>query len=115
MNSTDLFIGIDLAKAQVDLAVRPTGETRTSPTDEAGLAALVQRLQPLRPTLIVLEATGGWEIPLAGALATAGLPVAVVNPRRVRACAKATGCQRSPEIPPVRSREIPPSVDEWVV
>ena len=91
MNPTEFFIGIDVAKAQVDLAVRPTGETWTSPTDEAGLTALVQRLQPLQPTLIVVEATGGWEIPLAGALATAGLPVAVVNPRQVRAFAKATG------------------------
>lgn len=91
MNQTEFFIGIDVAKAQVDIAVRPTGETWTSPTDEAGLAALVQRLQPVRPTLIVLEATGGWEIPVAGALATAGLPVAVVNPRQVRAFAKATG------------------------
>src|SRR5574341_2220633 len=91
MNPTDLFIGIDVAKAQVDIAVRPTGETWMSPTDEAGLAALVQRLQPVRPTLIVLEATGGWEIPVAGALAAAGLPVAVVNPRQVRAFAKATG------------------------
>jgi len=91
MNPTELFIGIDVAKAQLDIAVRPTGETWTSPTDEAGLTALVQRLQPLRPTLIVLEATGGWEIPIAGALATAGLPVAVINPRQVRAFAKATG------------------------
>ena len=91
MTPTERFIGIDVAKAQVDIAVRPTGETWTSPTDEAGLAALVQRLQPLRPTLIVLEATGGWEVPVAGALAAAGLPVAVVNPRQVRAFAKATG------------------------
>jgi transposase len=91
MTPTDLFIGIDVAKAQVDIAVRPTGETWTTPTDEGGLTALVQRLQPVRPTLIVLEATGGWEIPVAGALATAGLPVAVVNPRQVRAFARATG------------------------
>lgn len=91
MNAAELFIGIDVAKAQLDIAVRPTGETWTSPTDEASLTTLIQRLQGLSPTLIVLEATGGLEIPLAGALATAGLPLAVVNPRQVRAFAHATG------------------------
>lgn len=91
MNHTETFVGIDVAKAQLDIAVRPTGEQWTSPPDDAGLTALVHRLQPVRPTLIVLEATGGWEIPVASALAAAGLPVAVVNPRQVRAFAKATG------------------------
>lgn len=91
MNPMDRFIGIDVSKAQLDIAVRPSGETWTSPTDEASLTTLVQQLEALRPTLIVLEATGGLEIPLAGALATAGLPMAVVNPRQVRAFARATG------------------------
>lgn len=91
MNSTDLFVGIDVSKAQLDIAVYPAGESWTTANDAAGLTALVLRLQQVRPTLIVLEATGGWEIPIAGALAAAGLPVAVVNPRQVRAFAKATG------------------------
>jgi transposase len=61
------------------------------PNDEAGISQLVTRLQELAPSLIVLEATGGLEIPLAAALATAGLPLAVVNPRQVRDFAKAVG------------------------
>ena len=85
------FIGIDVAKAQLDVAVRPTGERWTVPQTEAGVADLVARLQPLAPTLIVLEATGGLERLASAALAAAGLPVAVVNPRQVRDFAKATG------------------------
>ena len=85
------FIGIDVAKAQLDVAVRPTGEHWTVPQTEAGVADLVARLQPLAPTLIVLEATGGLERLASAALAAAGLPVAVVNPRQVRDFAKATG------------------------
>jgi transposase len=86
-----LFVGIDVSKQQLDVAVRPSGETWTVAHDEAGLRALVARLRTLAPTLIVLEATGGMEVVLAGALATAPLPVAVVNPRQVRDFARATG------------------------
>jgi transposase len=85
------FVGIDVAKAKLDVAVRPSGELWQTPNDAAGHAALVTRLQPVAPTLVVLEATGGLETPVAAALATAGLPVAVVNPRQVRDFAKATG------------------------
>ena len=85
------FVGIDVSKAQLDVAVRPSGETWTVAHDEAGLSALVARLRGLAPTLIVLEATGGLEVVLAGALATAALPVAVVNPRQVRDFARSTG------------------------
>jgi transposase len=80
-----------VSKQQLDVAVRPRGETWTVAHDEAGLSALVVRLRARAPTLIVLEATGGWEVALAGALATAGLPVAVVNPRQVRDFARSTG------------------------
>ncbi len=86
-----LFVGIDVAKAQVDIAVRPTGECWTTPQTEAGIHDVVARLQTLAPTLVVLEATGGLERGVTAALATAGLPVAVVNPRQVRDFAKATG------------------------
>jgi transposase len=86
-----LFVGIDVSKQHLDVAVRPSGETWTVPHDEAGLSALVTRLRALAPTLIVLEATGGLEVALASALATAPLPVAVVNPRQVRDFAKSTG------------------------
>ena len=89
--STASFVGIDVSKHQLDVAVRPRGETWTVAHDEAGLSALVARLRALAPTLIVLEATGGLEVALAGALATATLPVAVVNPRQVRDFARSTG------------------------
>jgi len=88
---TASFVGIDVSKQQLDVAVRPRDETWTVAHDEAGLSALVVRLRTLAPTLIVLEATGGLEVALAGALATAGLPVAVVNPRQVRDFARSTG------------------------
>jgi transposase len=75
----------------LDVAVRPRGETWTVAHDEAGLSALVARLRTLAPALIVVEATGGWEVALVGALAAALLPVAVVNPRQVRDFARSTG------------------------
>lgn len=91
MNRPERFVGIDVSKASLDVAVRPTGEAWTTTSDEAGVSALVKRLEVLVPTLIVMEATGGLEVPLVSALAAAGLPVVVVNPRQVRHFAKATG------------------------
>jgi transposase len=85
------FIGIDVAKAQLEFACRPSGETSLQPNTESGIHALVARCQTLAPTLIVCEATGGYEAALVAALATAGLPVVITNPRQVRAFAKATG------------------------
>jgi transposase len=85
------YIGIDVAKAQLDIAVRPSGAQWVTANDEAGISEVLARVQPLQPTLIVLEATGGREIPVAAALAAAGLPVAVVNPRQARAFARAIG------------------------
>lgn len=85
------FIGIDVAKAQLDIAVRPSGARWAVPNDASGVTTLVDRVQALQPTLIVLEATGGLERAVTGALATAGLPVVVVNPRQVRDFARATG------------------------
>jgi len=91
MSASPLFVGIDVAKAQLDIALRPTGERWTVPNDEASIAELVQHLQVVHPTLIVLEATGGFQRTVVTALATASLPVVVVNPRQVRDFAKATG------------------------
>lgn len=88
---TDRFVGIDVAKAHLDLAVRPTGESRRTTNDAAGIAQVLEWLATLTPALIVLEATGGLEWPLVGTLAAAGLPVVVANPRQVRDFAKATG------------------------
>jgi transposase len=89
--SSQCFVGIDVAKAHLDSALRPTGECWTVTTDDGGSAALVTRLQQLAPPLIVREATGGYQRAVVAALAAAGLPVVVVNPRQARACAQVTG------------------------
>lgn len=91
MSDVPCFVGIDVAKAQLDIAVRPSGERWAVPNDADGVVTLVDRLQALHPTLMVLEATGGLERVATAALATAGLPVVVVNPRQARDCARATG------------------------
>jgi transposase len=85
------FVGIDVGRDWLDLALRPGNQHERFPNDEDGIVHLVERLCPLQPTLVVLEATGGLEVPVTAALATAGLAVAVVNPRQVRDFAKATG------------------------
>lgn len=84
-------VGMDVSKDQVDVAVAPGDEGWTTPYTNDGIAALALRVQALSPTRVVLEATGGLEIPLVAALAAAGLPVVVVNPRQVRDFAKALG------------------------
>jgi len=89
--SSQVFVGIDVAKAQLDIALRPTGERWAVTNGEAGIAALVTRLQTIDPQLIVLEATGGYQRAVVAALAAAGLPIVVVNPRQARDFAKATG------------------------
>src|SRR4051795_9194932 len=91
MDKSPTFVGIDVSKHRLDVHLRPSGEHFTVSHDEAGVAALVERLAALAPALVVLEATGGLEVAPAAALAAAGLPVAIVNPRRVRAFARATG------------------------
>jgi transposase len=88
---TDVFVGIDVSKEALDVAVRPGGEGWRVGTDEAGLAELAGRLAALGPALVILEATGGYERAPAAELAAAGLPVQVVNPRQVLAFARALG------------------------
>ncbi|MGQ0812431.1 MAG: IS110 family transposase [Nitrospiraceae bacterium] len=90
MRQTPVFVGMDVSKAQLDVAIRPAGRF-TAANDEAGCTQVLAQLRFVSPTLVVLEATGGLELPLTGLLATAGLPVVVVNPRQVRDFAKATG------------------------
>lgn len=89
--SEGVFVGIDVSKDGLDVAVRPRGETRHFANSPDGIAALVEVLRAAPPQKIALEATGGYEVPVASALAAAQLPVAVVNPRHVRDFAKATG------------------------
>jgi transposase len=91
MDKAPTFVGIDVAKRRLDIHSRPSGESSTIDYDDENVAALVERLVAVAPALVVLEATGGMEVRLAAALAAAGLPVAVVNPRQVRAFARATG------------------------
>ena len=85
------MVGIDVAKEHLDIAVRPSGEQWTVEYSEAELGGLVQKMKGMDVALVVMEATGGYEIEVATVLALAGLPVAVVNPRQVRDFAKATG------------------------
>jgi transposase len=91
VNKIDLYIGIDVSKMTLEVAMRPKEERWKVGNDETGIEELTSQLLALCPTLIVLEATGGWEIPVTSALACKRLPVAVVNPRQVRAFAQATG------------------------
>jgi len=87
----EVFIGIDVGKKWLDIAVLGKAETSRKPNDETGVAGLVMDLTQLNPTLIVIEASGGYEQLAAQTLLLKGLPVAVVNPTRVRALAKAMG------------------------
>lgn len=91
MQESSIFIGIDVSKARLDVAIRPSGEGESVANDKTGIKALVKHLGEIQPALIVLEATGGVERQLTCALASAELPVVVVNPRQVRDFAKATG------------------------
>lgn len=91
MSQTPLWIGIDVSKQALDVAARPSGEVWQFSNDEAGIAELVSKLEPLGVSLVVLEATGGLESPVTAALALAEIPVAVVNPRQARDFGKALG------------------------
>jgi len=85
------FVGIDVSKAHLDVHVLPTGESFRVGHDDAGFVTLIARVRPFNPTVVVLEATGGYEVTVAAALAGVGLPVAVINPRQIRDFARATG------------------------
>ncbi|MDA8248875.1 MAG: IS110 family transposase [Rhodospirillales bacterium] len=85
------FVGIDVSKDRHDVHVRPSGRAFAVARNDKGLTLLIGDLRDLAPDLIVLEATGGFEITVAAALAAAGLPLAVINPRQIRDFARATG------------------------
>jgi transposase len=88
---TDVFVGIDVSKDRLDVAARPDGESWQVANTEMGIATLVKRLEKLQPILVVLEATGRLESAAVSALAVAGIPLAIVNPRQVRDFARSTG------------------------
>lgn len=117
-----LYAGVDVSSSQLDCATT-AAEVWSSAYDEAGIAATVERFLALRPALIVIEATGGLERGIVAALALAGLPVIVVNPRQVRSFAKGMGLLAKtdkidaymlalfgdrvrPEVRPLRSEEL---------
>jgi transposase len=89
--SEPLYVGLDVSKQHLDVAFEPTRPPQRVAQTDDGIATLVAHLQALGPALIVLEATGGYETDVATAVALAGLPVAVVNPRHVRDFARALG------------------------
>ena len=91
MEQESIFVGIDVAKAQLDVAVRPAADRWEVSHDDAGIGQLVSQLKSLGPAMVLVEASGGLELPLVAALATGELPVVVVNPRQVRDFARATG------------------------
>src|SRR3954453_7918244 len=91
MISAPIFVGIDISKTHLDTATRPARAMDRHTNDSAGIAALVARLRPMAPSLVVVEATGGLELPLLGALQVADIPTAAINPRQARDFAKATG------------------------
>ena len=100
------FIGIDVSKDRLDVHVRPSGRSLAVARDGKGLEQLARELRHLAPALVVLEATGGFEITVAAALAGACLPLAAVNPRQMRDVASATGRLARTDVP--GASEAPP-------
>lgn len=91
MNNDQKVVGIDVSKARLDVTVIPGGAAFSEANDEPGIEALLVRLKPLHPDLVVMEATGGYETAAAIAISASGIRLAVVNPRQVRDFAKASG------------------------
>jgi transposase len=91
MEEQSVVVGIDVSKAQLDTALGTEGEVLAFSNDEQGISRLLERLKAIRPSLVVMEASGGYETAAATAIAAAGWAMAVVNPRQVRDFARATG------------------------
>jgi len=91
LQSTPVFVGVDVSKARLDAAATGSDETWSVSNTASGIAQLLKRLQELGPALVVMEATGGFEVPAAAALAAVEIPVVIVNPRQVRDFARSTG------------------------
>ena len=89
--TSNVFVGVDVSKDRLDVAVRPSGERKSFDNDKAGIARMTDDLGRLSPEIILFEATGGWQMNAVNALAARQLPVVVINPRQVRDFAKATG------------------------
>jgi transposase len=87
----EVYVGIDVSKDGLDVAVRPSGKNWRVGSDDAGVVSLLSQLKEERPHLVVLEATGGYEVPVVAALGAGGIPLVVVNPRQVRDFARSLG------------------------
>mgnify|MGYP001604625937 CR=1 FL=1 len=88
---SEVFIGVDVSKDQLDVHVLPAGVAFAVARTPAGLSALIEQIRPHAPYLVAFEATGGLESVVVAALAGAGLPVVAINPRQIRDFARATG------------------------
>ena len=91
MDTLAPFVGVDVSKAHLDVATRPAGSIARHRNDPDGIAAIVTSPKSLDPALVALESTGGLESAPVAALAVAGIPVAVINPRQARDFARASG------------------------
>jgi transposase len=91
MTASDIFVGIDISKSRLDVAITPGDQSFTCPNNEAGIQKLVRRLQRLNPKTILLEATGGYEFLIVAALREAELPACFINPKLVRNFARGAG------------------------
>lgn len=91
MHSQSVFVGIDVSKDQLDIAIRPGEDRFREINNDSGIQALVARLSSLKPRIILLEATGGYESLAAASLRQAGLPAHIINPRQVRDFARSSG------------------------
>ena len=88
------FVGLDVNKTGIMVSIRPTGEHWKTGIDDTGIVEATEKLTEIHPQLVVMEAQGGLELPVAGTLATAGVPFAMISPRSVREFAKAIGKMR---------------------
>jgi transposase len=91
MTTMQLFVGIDISKKHLDVALSPGEETFTCPNTQGGIQKLIGRLKKLNPQIILLEATGGYEFLLLAALREADLPACFINPKLVRNFARGAG------------------------
>jgi transposase len=91
MTAPEIFVGIDISKNRLDVAVTPGDQTMAHPNNENGIQKLVKRLNNLKPLIILLEATGGYEFFLVAALREAKLPACFINPKLVRNFARSAG------------------------
>src|SRR5206468_3206378 len=89
------FVGLDVNKTGIQVAIRPTGEHWTTGIDDTGISLATEKLTEMHPQLVVMQAQGGLELPVAGTLATAGVPFALISPRSVRDFARAIGRMRA--------------------